>query len=140
MAGRYIAETDLDEYIEEKALIQLTDDDRTGAVNSDIVDECIAGAEDEVDGYLSGLYLVPITGTVPGLVSEACVVLACRRLYLRRGGVPTSFAEQVKDTMSFLTKIAEGKIKLDIPGSDVVGSISFQANDRVHTRELWKGW
>ena len=137
----YIAETDLDEYISEKSLIQLTDDGRTGAVDSDITAECIAGAEDEVNGYLSGLYTVPITGTVPGLVTEASVVLACRRLYVRRGSIPAAFQTQVEDTMSLLTKIAEGKIQLDIPGPTAdFGSVEVTTVARVHKRSEWSGW
>ena len=137
----YIAETDLDEYISEKSLIQLTDDGRTGAVDSDITAECIAGAEDEVNGYLSGLYTVPITGTVPGLVTEASVVLACRRLYVRRGSIPAAFQTQVEDTMSLLTKIAEGKIKLDISGPTAdFGSVEVTTVARVNSRSKWSGW
>lgn len=138
--GRYIAETDLDEYIEEKALIQLTDDDRSGHINSDRVDECIDGAEDEIDGYLSGLYTVPVTGTIPGLVKEFSVILACRRLYVRRGMVPAAFVSVVEDAMKTLEKIAEGKIKLDIDGATEAGSVEFVTQERVNTRSNWSGW
>ena len=137
----YIVETDLDEYISETTLVQLTDDDRTGAVNSDIVTECIDGAEGEVNGYLSGLYTVPIAGTVPGTITEASVVLACRRLYLRRGAVPASFQDQVEDTMRLLVKIAEGKIKLDVDGPTAdFGSVEVTTVERVHRRSTWSGW
>jgi phage gp36-like protein len=137
----YIAQADLDEYISETNLIQLTDDDRTGAANAGVVTECISGSEDEVNGYLSGLYTVPIVGDVPGIVTESCVVLACRRLYLRRGGVPESFQSQVDDTISLLTKIAEGKIKLDIDGPTAdFGSVEVSTVERVNSRKKWSGW
>ena len=137
----YITEADLDEYISETTLVQLTDDDRTGAVNSDIVAEVIAGAENEVNGYLSGLYTVPIVGTVPGMITEATVVLACRRLHIRRGGIPAAFQAQVDDTMRLLLKIAEGKVKLDIDGPTAdFGSVEVSTVERVHSRSKWSGW
>jgi phage gp36-like protein len=140
--GRYIAQTDLDEYIEDRVLIQLTDDDKTGEVNTDIVDECIAGAEDEVDGLMAGRYTVPFA-TAPGIITEACVVLACRRLYVRRGRLSETFKDVVDDTVRQLEKIAEGKIILDMPAAVITNSASeaeVTAATRVHTRSKWSGW
>lgn len=139
--GRYIVQADLDEYIEDRTLVQLTDDSNTGSVSTAIVDECIAGAEDEVDGYLAGLYSVPITGTVPGNITEACVVLACRRLYVRRGRVPETFAAVVEDTMRMLRDIASGKMPVALgAASSPQDTVALISEDRVHTRTTWSGW
>jgi phage gp36-like protein len=139
--GRYISQGDLDEYIEERSLIQLTDDNNAGSVNAAIVEECIGGAEDEVDGYLASRYTVPIAGTVPGNITEACVVLACRRLYVRRGRVPEMFSEVVKDTMDMLKMIAKGQIQIDADEpSSPKGEIDVTYQERVFNRSNMSGW
>jgi phage gp36-like protein len=139
--GRYISEGDLDEYIEERTLIQLTDDSNSGNVNTGIVEECIAGAEDEVDGYLAGRYTVPITGTVPGNIKGACVVLACRRLYVRRGRIPDSFTAVVEDVMELLKNIATGKIPVDVTeAASPKDEVSVTYQERKFSRSTMSGW
>jgi phage gp36-like protein len=137
----YISQSDLDEYIEERTLIQLTDDNNSGSVNSAIVDECIVGAEAEVEGYLAARYAVPITGTVPGNIAEACVVLACRRLYVRRGRLPEAFQVVVEDTMKLLMAIAKGDLLIDTPEkTSPSGEILVDYQERKFTRDTMNGW
>jgi phage gp36-like protein len=137
----YTVQTDLDEYLSEKVLIQLTDDDRTQSINSDIVTECIEGAEAEVNGYLATRYTVPFT-TAPALVLEICIVFTVLRLYLRRGPVPDSFQLVVDEKRRTLDKIVDGTIKLpDVdPNTDGYGDTSFTSNERIFKRSQMSGW
>jgi phage gp36-like protein len=137
----YTAQGDLDEYLSEQSLIQLTDDDRNGTVDSAIVTECIVGAEAEVNGLLATRYDVPFT-TAPEIVKEICVVFTVLRLFLRRGGVPESFQTLVDQKREILDRIVEGKIKLpDVEDTTQgFGGTEFSSYERIFGRSESSGW
>ena len=140
--GRYIAQGDLDEYLSEDALRQLTDDDNTKTANPAITAECIAGAEDYVDGYIAHRYDVPITGTLPGLLTELCIIFAVQRLYARRGRLPEPFEKIYDAATKTLEKLRAGDLFLvgvDETESDVA-SVEVTTQARVHSRSKWSGW
>ena len=138
----YITQTDLDEYLSDKVLEQLTDDDNAGEINTDKVDECITGAEDEVNGIIAVKYTVPLS-TTPGIITEICIVLACYRLYLRRQRVPEDFRQMVTDVRGQLEDIRDGNIKLPgdpTPAATVNDEPEFYTRTRVNSRDTWSGW
>jgi phage gp36-like protein len=139
--GRYIAQGDLDEYLSEDALRQLTDDSNNKEADAAIVAECIAGAEDYFDGHIAHRYTVPLSSHT-GIVDELCVVFATQRLYARRGRMPEPFEKIYEDAMKTLEKIAKGEIIID--GADEseseVDVVEVTTQTRVHDRSKWSGW
>lgn len=137
----YIVQSDLDQYLSDQVLVQLTDDDNTKEVNPSIVSECIQGAEDEVNGYLARQYDTPLASP-PGIIVEITTILAVYRLYLRRQRVPEDVTNMVVDARDKLAMIQSGTMLL--PGteetSNAADEVQFTANDRVSTRDTWSGW
>jgi phage gp36-like protein len=116
-------------------LIQLTD--RTGgavAVNDTVINQALADADAEVDGYLMGRYALPLASVPKILVGVACDV-ARYRLYDDRS--TEQVTKRYDDAIKFLKLVADGKVSLGINATNAVtpttgGAASF-GNDRVFT-------
>lgn len=140
----YITQADLELYLSEERLRMLTDDDKSGTVDSIVVGEAIDGAESEVDMYLANAYSLPLA-TVPSMVAEWATQLTTFRLFLRRGQVPEQIAELAKTARAQLLLVSQGKIKLD--GLDLSNTNegayvepSFSYSERSFTRTKLTGW
>lgn len=140
----YIAQSDLDVYLNDDDLVQLTDDDGDGIIDSSVVAECIVAAEAEVNTYLAKQYTTPITGVIPEPVKEWSVQLATLRLHQRRLPVPPDVWEMARDARRQLNMIAKGDISLDIgsSGATVPSGLEpqFEFNERGFTRSKFSGW
>jgi len=58
---------DILDNLDEAELIRYTDDEDEGVVNTDVVDDAIAGAGALIDSYLAARHTVPVS-PVPGCV------------------------------------------------------------------------
>jgi len=115
----YCTQSDILKQLDEEILIQLTDDDGTGEVDSDVVDRAIADADEEIDAYLSGKYSLPFD-TTPNLVRKVSVTLAICNLYARRDDtIPETRKENCERARKDLNLIAKGMMKLDVPEPSV---------------------
>jgi len=112
----YCTQSDIEKQIPEDTLIELTDDDAVGAVDSDIVDRAIADADEEIDAYAAMRYSLPFD-TTPALLRRMSVDLAICSLYLRRPHleIPESRRERCSADRKLLEQIAKGYLKLDVP-------------------------
>ena len=101
----------------QKDLIELTDDDDTGAVNTAIVSAALEEASGRVDSYCRARYVTPLqqSDDVKSLTLDITVYL----LFSRRR--ETRISETVKDrydqAMAFLKDISTAKASLDQPAS-----------------------
>ena len=92
----YSTLTDIKKLIPEDTVIQLTDDENTGAVVESRVTEAIAQADAEIDSYCGGKYSVPFT-TVPDIVKKISVDIAIYNLYSRKvEEIPETRADRYK--------------------------------------------
>jgi phage gp36-like protein len=74
----YCTETDIKLQIDDDILVQLTDDDDAGVIDSDIIVRSIADADAEIDSYCGTKYDVPFS-TVPIMIRKISVDLSiCR--------------------------------------------------------------
>ena len=76
----YCTLNDLIERFGETELIQLTDEQNTGALNTASVNQAIADASNEIDSYLIGRYQLPLV-TVPEFVKGYACDMARYRLW-----------------------------------------------------------
>jgi len=110
---RYADLNDILQRIDGDALIQLTDDTDTGAVDTAVV----AGALDEasalIDGYVGSRYRLPLAGE-HAILRRFCAELAVCSLYDRRQGRPEQWQERCKTAHRFLEQVAQGKIRLGV--------------------------
>lgn len=133
----YSVQDDLLQQISEEELIQLTDDDRTGLVDSSRVGRAIEDADAEINGYLAKKHTVPIA-TVPDLVRNMSVTIAIYNLYSRRDEIPESRMKRYRDMIKLLENISKGVVTLGevpAPAENPGESGSFSAADRKFSRE-----
>ena len=115
----YCTAADLELAMPESVLIQLTDDEKTGAVDTARIAAAIAAAESEIDGYLEARYTVPFT-TVPTIVEKMAVDIALYNLFARKGAsMEGTRGESVKtrydNAIRFLTAVSRGMIAIGTP-------------------------
>ncbi len=135
----YCTLTDIKKLIPETAIIQLTDDENTGAVNQSRVDEAIAQADAEIDSHCGGRYTVPFT-TVPDIARKISVDIAIYNLYSRKvEEIPETRAERYKNAIRQLGDISSGKIMIGESEADVpeVGGVQTNTtvDDRIFTKD-----
>ena len=92
--------------IPESTLVDLTDDDNAGVVDEAVVAGTIADADELIDGYLRGRYLLPLA-PVPGLINSLSADLAVYHLFGRRAEfeIPKSVSEKNANALKVLDKI-----------------------------------
>ena len=124
--------------MDERDLVQLTDDSGSGVVDPDVVARSIADADRVIDAYLGPRYRVPLE-TDSGLVRKLSVDLSIFNLFSRKGAVPDPRRDRHSLALQILEKLAGGKIKIDTEenrDSAVDGVKSTKAkNDRTITMQ-----
>lgn len=105
----YISVSDLS--VPEDVLIRLTDDESTGSVNTDRVDDAISSAQAVVDASLSRQYQAPLTDP-PQLVKKLTADIALYNLYLRQATVPAEVKDSYARALETLGQLADGAITL----------------------------
>lgn len=96
-------------------LIDLTDrqEQATGVVDWDIVDQAIADADALIDGSLKPRYILPLAET-PALIAALSRQITIYKLHLH---APSEKIDQdYKDALSALEDIREGRVQLDLEG------------------------
>ncbi len=123
----YCTLEDIQGAMSDAELIQLTDDNIPPAVIEQAnVDKAIARADNLIDGYLRGRYVLPLA-PVPGIMVDLAVDVAVYNIYKRRKKVkmPESIADDYKNTLKILENIQKGTIE--------IGSAKVSATDATGT-------
>ncbi len=134
----YCTAEDIAKRLSENILIELTDDDDAGVVDADVVAAAIADADEEIDAFLSMRYTLPFS-TTPAIVLRMSADLAVCRLYARRDHIelPKQWADRCQAGRRMLEKMAEGKLRLDVPdpaaSSDDGVAVTASKSDRIFT-------
>jgi len=134
---------DLKNSISEAEIIQLTDDDDAGVVDTDKTDAAIEYADEMINGYLRGRYETPLD-PVPDAVKNISIDLAMYRLFWRRNklDIPDSMQALYKNAIDALKQMQKGVIILDIPdeGGPDTGAREIKTNksssDRVFSSDV----
>jgi len=133
----YCDQADIIALIGETALMQLTDDDGAGVIDSARVTRAIADADAAVDSYCQGLYTTPLS-PVPAMITRIACDIAAYNLYSRRDmPMPDIRKDRNTAAIRFLELVAAGKVSLgaDTPApSDTQHSVDFNSSARKFTR------
>jgi len=131
---------DIREVITDDELIQLTDDERTGEIDTDRVDQAIASADSEIDGYCAARYSTPFS-TVPALIKKCSVDIAVYNLHARRTqSIPEARQVRYDNAVRILKGLAAGTVTIEeatAPREKDTPSIS--SGDRIFTRDKLEG-
>lgn len=124
-------------------LVSLSDraDVPTGLVDTDVIDQAIADADDLIDGYLAARYSLPLAAT-PGLVRNLSLVLTGWNLH--RFDAPEKLKADYAEAIRTLKSIAQGIVTLDVGGVTPEGSgndgVRITDRDRPLTADKLKGF
>ena len=139
----YCTLDDLKKRLDEEVLVRLTDDTGTGEIDQAVVEEVIAQAQAEIDGYLEGRYQVPLE-PVPVLLRRLCADIAVYLLFSRRGleeagpdGVVWKAYQAARDTLS---RMAKGEIRIGSEVPPARPEILVESSERVFSREKLGEW
>ncbi|EKT4470000.1 DUF1320 domain-containing protein [Pseudomonas putida] len=142
---RYCNRTDIGNSIPELTLLQLSNDDPAAEQpNESVIEDGVRQAEELVDGYLRGRYVLPLD-PVPTVLRDAVVYLTRHWLYQRRpeGNVPDAVKDSRKDTIKLLESIRDGVVTLGMPTGQAApepGEVRVRSRRKQFTDEMWKGY
>jgi len=141
----YCTLDDLKQDISETELIQLTDDERLGAVNEDRINTAAGNASELIDGFLRGRYALPLD-PVPAIVKTIAKEITIYRLFLRkkRQSITKEMTDNYNAQIKLLEKIQKGEITLgvEVAGEDQASDSSGDyktnktAEDRTFTKDV----
>jgi len=94
-----------------KELIDLSDNDNTGAINTEVIDRAISDAEGEIDGYLASRYPLPINPVPKSIARIACDIA---RYYLYDDVAIEQVNKRYNDAVKFLKAVSQGDVSIGI--------------------------
>lgn len=124
-----------------KQIEQLTDDHGTGSIVTEVVDDCISSAQEEIDGYLKGRYPDDIADVdLPPMIIDIATKLAAFNLFGRKLSttLPPSIETRYKNAIKQLERIQSGKVT-PFPEADepVIIKSNKDSDSRVYNSTLW---
>lgn len=132
---KYISEEALTAHVGAPALRRVLDDDNNGTADSNPLTLIIRNAEAFVEGYLRGIYTLPVT-PVPTELERLCLDVAHAQLALRHPEAFRSFdgAQAYERARQQCCDLRNGKTRLNVtstpePGANQGGSLASAEND-----------
>ena len=110
----YASLADLVSRFGEQELIQLTDTENVGEIDTLTVSKALADADAEIDAALRGRYQLPLS-TTPELVVRIACELTREALYA--DSPSETVKDRAKNARLLLTGIASGKMRLEAPAA-----------------------
>lgn len=109
----YATAQDMIKRFGEEELIDLTDRDGSlGSIAAPVLDQALADASAEIDGYLGGRYKLPLA-TVPAVLIRICCDIARYQLYDERAN--EQLQTRYQDSIKFLRSLGKGELNLGLP-------------------------
>jgi len=148
----YATLQDLETRLGPAQYVQLTDDEGTGAANTDRAQEALDAAEAEVDGWLARRFQTPVEVAgepqAAALLQAMTLDLAEYRLHARRPPVPAAVQEKANAARRLLQDIATGRAHLPVSkppvenpaygqDSKVIGPQRIFRRDQETPNEPW---
>ncbi len=137
----YITYDELSANLNEKTIIQLTDDVKLGVPDMRKVEQAIAKAMAEVDGYCVVKYpdKVPFIDPIPEVVRTVTIDITIYRLFCLKENMPETRLTQYNNAVRTLSKISEGKLGLGLPTENIPApcqdSVMSSTPERVFTSD-----
>lgn len=135
VTGRYCGQSDIvPSLVEESVMGALTSGEAGEPIVEAVLATWVADAESEVDAYLCQRYTLPITGTVPQLVTRLSARLARFRAYTGRPGeVPEWLQKDYDGAVKMLQSIAKGELGIGLTPAGEAPAVDEASGRRVRT-------
>lgn len=126
--------------IGEQQAIELTDRDRTGEINQQVLAVALTDSSSQIDGYLLGRYTLPLASIPDNLIRICCDIARYRLVSMSEVTTTDEIIERYKLSLKELEQIASGKISLGIATTDnttddSVGVVFSNSNNRIFSRD-----
>lgn len=136
----YINQDILERYITREELIRLTDDENSGGVNAQRLDEAINAASNEFENYMRDLYEIgSFPSPLPDQLNQIICDIIIYNLYKRRYRLemPESIINIYETAISQLNKIAKGELQCNLPKKPNAGFIKINKmeDDRIFNED-----
>jgi phage gp36-like protein len=105
----YCTQQDMIDRFGEEELIQLTDRDGLGVINTTVLNQAISDAAAEIDGYLATRYQLPLLETHPALPRLASDIA---RYLLYDDAAPEKVEDRHDKAIAYLRDVAKGNVTL----------------------------
>ena len=108
----YSSLEDIEKFVPQRSLAQLTDDEAGAEINQAVVEEAIVAADEVIDAHLRGRYTLPFE-EIPPILKRISADIAIFHLYGRREGeLPETISKKYKDAVRMLEAIRDGKLTI----------------------------
>lgn len=125
-------------------LVGLTDraQPQTGQLNGTVVERALEAADQLINGFVGGRYVLPLVD-VPPLLSDLAEAIAAWKLHPYKPD--EKIAEDYKDALRTLRDISDGKITLAVPSTSAPATVEGSGarltdRERPLTAENLKGY
>jgi len=101
-------------------LVQLTNEDPTQTtIDTTVIDQALADASAEIDGYLDGRFALPLTDPPAVLNRLACDVAMYRLQSLRPIHDMADARQRYEDALQLLMRVARGEVTLGLTADNL---------------------
>ena len=107
----YCTKQDLIDRFGQNELVDLTDRNSLGVIDDSVLNQAIADASAEMDGYLGGRYALPLV-TVPPVLKALCCNIARYKLYDEQAS--DQVTKRYDSAVKFLFSVSKGEISLGV--------------------------
>ncbi|MCG9965209.1 gp436 family protein [Shewanella cutis] len=123
-------------------LLTEREDSVPGEINLALLEQALRDASAEIDGYIAGRYVLPLT-TVPAVLERNCCDIA--RYFLYGDKAPEQVEKRYAAVVKFLTAVSKGDISLGLATTgETAGQselvISIESAGSVFGRKSAKGF
>ena len=124
------------------ALLTEREDSVPGEINLALLEQALSDASAEIDGYIAGRYVLPLT-TVPAVLERNCCDIA--RYFLYGDKAPEQVEKRYAAVVKFLTAVSKGDISLGLATTGETADqselvISIESAGSVFGRKSAKGF
>lgn len=138
----YASFWDLEKRTGSVELVKISDRDRDGQADLDVIDAALRDADNLINGYVAIKYAMPLP-SVPANVQTWAVSIA--RYFLWTNGAPKHVADDYNDAIAALRDVARGLNALPVAAGEVApaaqsGTIMASHPPQVFTPNKLRGW
>lgn len=108
----YATRADLEARFGAAEVLQLTDRNGDGVADAGVIEQVLADAEAEIDGYLGSRYQLPLA-SVPQIVKVYACDIARYRLFA--AAASEEVRRRYEDALRYLRLAAEGRVRIGAP-------------------------
>lgn len=132
----YCSAEDMEKRFSRHELVQLTDREGVGVIDTNVLSAAINDASHLINGYLGGRYALPLS-VIPSVLVKLCADIARYNLY--DNAVPEVVEKHHKTALDFLKAVSKGEVRLglnqDNESTTSDEHIEMQSGKRVFGRD-----